>query len=778
MKRIMSFLLAMVLLVPNFTVPASATSSSDDLMGNVVAASGDCGETVDWQLTADGTMTISGEGAMEDVNYWQLPWKDHLSSIKKVVVEEGVTQVGKYAFYNCPNLTDVTLADSVAGIGMSAFDYCTSLASVDLGAGITTIGMYCFGGCTALTSITIPATVKTISQSAFADCTNLAEVTFPEAAASMSRSYWAYGLTIGTGAFRNCISLTNVYLPKHLQSVDSDSFEDCKNLEGIWADTTQVLDSVEGPHYLSDSRGVVYEWDYDYQAKKYYPSRLTCAPEKLSGTYTINPDTEYLDFDFYGCSGLTELTIPSGAQGMNSTYAFIGCTSLAKINVGADNVDGFYTDAAGALLKKNDSYHWLYFVPVTNTTYTVSAEITRIQDGAFTGGTMKRIDVESGNAKYFSQDGVLYANMDEGVELLAYPTASTAGSFVVPDTVTEISASAFDHAGNLKDVWFGEEPVYVTDSYFEGIQVTCHYPDYVDQWGMYINESGIVGGGSNITWEPYSKLPEVSLVTPPTLKPVGNASSGKPKLSWAAVEGAEKYEIHRAATKNGEYSKVRTTASLSYTDSKAETGKTYYYKVCAVDAEGNASEFTSAVKGVCKLARPTAKAANAASSGKIRVTWGAVEGAAKYEVWRSTSKSGGYKRVKTTTSLSYTDSSAETGVTYYYKVRAIHSKAAANSADSTAVKGIRDLARPTVSIKLSSGDPKVSWKKIEGARKYEVWRATAKNGTYKKVKTTTSLSYTDTRATAGKTYYYKVVAVHSNTAANSAYSAVKNIKAK
>ena len=89
-----------------------------------------------------------------------------------------------------------------------------------------------------------------------------------------------------------------------------------------------------------------------------------------------------------------------------------------------------------------------------------------------------------------------------------------------------------------------------------------------------------------------------------------------------------------------------------------------------------------------------------------------------------------------------------------------------------------DLAQPSVSIALSSKKPKVSWGKVTGAVEYKVYRATSKTGTYSLVKTTTSSSYTDSKASSGKTYYYKVVAVCSNTAGNSAYSSVVSIKSK
>ena len=82
-------------------------------------------------------------------------------------------------------------------------------------------------------------------------------------------------------------------------------------------------------------------------------------------------------------------------------------------------------------------------------------------------------------------------------------------------------------------------------------------------------------------------------------------------------------------------------------------------------------------------------------------------------------------------------------------------------------------------ITTSSGHPKLSWAKVEGAKKYEVYRATSKSGTYTKISTTTKLSYTNTTAKAGKTYYYKVKAVcGASSYGNSAYSKVVSIKAK
>ena len=249
-------------------------------------------------------------------------------------------------------------------------------------------------------------------------------------------------------------------------------------------------------------------------------------------------------------------------------------------------------------------------------------------------------------------------------------------------------------------------------------------------------------------------------------------------MTWDKVEGAAKYKVYRATSKTGTYKLMKTVTGTSFTNTSVDAGKTYYYYVRAVDVDGKTSDKSNIVSRTCDLARPEVTLSNVASSGKIKVSWKAIDGAVEYEVYRATSKTGTYKLVKTTTSTSFTNTSTTAGKTYYYKVKAIASKSAADSAYSEVKSRTCDLARPTASVALSSNKPKVSWKKVDGAVEYEVYRATSKSGTYSKVKTTTSLSYKDTKATSGKTYYYKVIAVASKSAANSAYSSVVSIKSK
>ena len=93
----------------------------------VTMESGQCGENLTWTLDDTGTLTISGTGEMLNYNRNTMPWKGHLESITSVVIEEGATSIGNYAFSGCSNLTSVDIGNGVTSIGSSAFAYCSRL---------------------------------------------------------------------------------------------------------------------------------------------------------------------------------------------------------------------------------------------------------------------------------------------------------------------------------------------------------------------------------------------------------------------------------------------------------------------------------------------------------------------------------------------------------------------------------------------------------------------------------------------------------------------------
>ncbi len=245
------------------------------------------------------------------------------------------------------------------------------------------------------------------------------------------------------------------------------------------------------------------------------------------------------------------------------------------------------------------------------------------------------------------------------------------------------------------------------------------------------------------------------------------------KVSWKAVSGAVRYEVYRATSASGTYTKVKTTTSLSVTNTSLTRGKTYYYKLKAIHKTASLSSARSAaVSCKARLATPVVTAGSASST-SIKVSWQAVSGAAKYEVYRATTSGGTYTLLKTTTARAYTNTGLTRGKTYYYKVKALYKTASGNSARSAAVSAVPKLSAPTgleVSI-VSPTSIALKWNKVSGATGYELYRASSATGTYAKVTTTKNAYYTNTKLAGGRTYYYKVRAVMTPSAANSTLSA-------
>ncbi len=289
-----------------------------------------------------------------------------------------------------------------------------------------------------------------------------------------------------------------------------------------------------------------------------------------------------------------------------------------------------------------------------------------------------------------------------------------------------------------------------------------------------LKSDGTAGAWSSVVSVTYKQTLTAPAVTG------GNDAQGRPTLTWKAVSGAAKYEVYRARSKDGTYTKYSTTTGTAYTNSSYLTsGATYYYKVRALDANGNAGPYSAVVSVTCrlKLTAPTVTGGKD-SQGRPTLKWNAVTGAAKYEVYRARSKDGDYIKYSTVTGTSYTNTSyLANGTTYYYKVRALGSDGTAGP-DSTPVSVTykAPFGAPLVTgSKDSQGRPALKWDKVTDAAKYEVYRARSKDGTYSLMSTQSATGYTNTSYLAnGTTYYYKVRALKANGTA-SAYSSVVTI---
>lgn len=155
-QRISSVFLALVILLSMLPSTVFAAQDTPASFSAEVVDSGTCGENLTWTLDNSGTLTISGEGRIE--NYYSdsdRPWDGKKESIKRVVIENGVTSIGWSAFNECTSLTSVTISDSVTEIRRSAFAGCTSLTKVHIPAGLVTLSSYAFDGCTSLTEFTV-----------------------------------------------------------------------------------------------------------------------------------------------------------------------------------------------------------------------------------------------------------------------------------------------------------------------------------------------------------------------------------------------------------------------------------------------------------------------------------------------------------------------------------------------------------------------------------------------------------------------------------------------
>ena len=259
----------------------------------------------------------------------------------------------------------------------------------------------------------------------------------------------------------------------------------------------------------------------------------------------------------------------------------------------------------------------------------------------------------------------------------------------------------------------------------------------------------------------------------PTVTISNVASSGKIRLTWNAVSGASSYQIYRSTSKNGTYKLVKTATGTSFTNTSAVAGKTYYYYVVAVAKDGTKSASSAVKSRTCDLAQPVISTSNVASSGKVKVSWDAVENATGYTICIYDAD-GALLKTASTTKTSATHSTGVAGKAYSYKVRATCAVDSAASAYSAAKSRTCDLARPevTVSNVVSSGKVKVSWDKVKGATKYAIY-IYDEDGALLKTSTTTKTSATHNSGVAGEVYTYKVRAQCAVSAATSAYSSAK-----
>ena len=716
--------------------------------------SGSCGENVTWTLTADGTLTISGTGAMTDYTYdSRSPWYSCRTYIKRVVMQQGVTSIGNSAFSGCSGLTSVTIPSSVTSIGWSAFKNCTALTFMTIPESVTYISGEVFSNCVRLARVTIPKSVTEISSKAFYYCDSLTDVYYAGTAADWAKISISEGNEDLLAAALHC-KPTPLTAPSVTGGNDSQGRPTLK-----W---DKVAGAAKYEVYRSYSQNGNYS-KYSTQTSTGY----------TNSSYLTSGSTYYYKvraLDANGTAGpWSDVVAVTCRLGLTAPAVTGGNDSQGRPTLKWNAVSGAAKYEVYRARSLNGDY--IKYSTVTGTSYT---NISYIENGNTYYYKVRALDA-NGTAGPWSDvvavtcrlgltaPSVTGGNDSQGRPTLKWKAVSGAAKYEV------YRARSRDGSYSKYSTVTGTS--YTNISYIENGN-TYYYKVRA------LDANGTAGAWSSIVSVTYKQTLPAPTVTG------GNDSQGRPTLKWDKVAGAAKYEVYRARSKSGDYIKYSTVTGTSYTNtSYIENGNTYYYKVRALKSDGTAGAWSSIVSVTYRaastgtLSAPTVTGGNDAQ-GRPTLKWNAVTGAAKYEVYRARSRSGEYIKYSTVTGTSYTNISyIENGNTYYYKVRALDANGTAGAWSSVvSVTYKQTLPAPTVTGgNDSQGRPTLKWNAVSGAAKYEVYRARSKDGDYIKYSTVTGTSYTNTSYIEnGNTYYYKVRALDANGTAG-AWSSIVSV---
>ncbi len=460
-KKLFTFLLAIVASV-----------------GTMFAASGTCGEKLTWNLS-NGTLTISGFGTMTDYSdnsSSRAPWYSSRSSIKSIVIEDGVTSIGDYAFWYC-NLTSVTIPNSVTSIGSSAFFYCNDLISVTIPNSVTNIGESAFYNCSGLTSVTIGNSVTSIGNYAFDGCSGLTSVTIPNSVTSIGEYAFegCSGLTsvtignsvtsIGDYAFSRCSGLTSVTIPNSVTSIGEYAFSGCSSLP--------VVDNL-----------------------RYADTYLVEAVDKTLSSYTIKEGTKWIENRaFADCSSMTSVIIPNSVTSIGSS-AFSRCNSLPVI----DNIR--YADT-----------YLVEAVDKSLSAYTIKEGTKWIGNSAF--------------ENFSSMTSVIIPNSVTSIGYLAFSGCRSLTSVTIPNSVTSIGEYAFSGCSSLTSIEIPNSVTSIGEDAFSNVLNIAYngtatgapwgakcINGYFDGYLVYSDESKTNIAGCSVS--------AIEIVIPNTVTSIGN----------------------------------------------------------------------------------------------------------------------------------------------------------------------------------------------------------------------------------------------------------------
>ena len=324
--------------------------------------------------SADSTLTITSSA---DWSQWNRSGKQQIvKELQTVIIEEGVTEIPKNAFYfyydpRFTNLKTVKIPSSVKKIGEYAFSGCESLASVELSEGLETIEADAFAGYKKLTAIKIPASVKEIQKNAFYNCSELNSVTF---APNSSLT------TIGEQAFESN-GLTSIEIPATVTQIGSSAFYSCGSLESVTFAPNSSLTTIGEQAFASSGLTSI---EIPATVTQIGSSTFSKCYELNSVTFNSTTALTLGEKVFSYCESLESVTFNSTTAPTLREDAFFECNSLPTINVPKGEINYSYSGGYWSNLEAEGKIvrHHKVILDTTqaNGTYSVTCDNNAVSD--------------------------------------------------------------------------------------------------------------------------------------------------------------------------------------------------------------------------------------------------------------------------------------------------------------------------------------------------------------------------------------------------------------
>lgn len=357
--RLVGILLALLIIM---SLPLSILAESTA----AEVASGTTGD-VTWKLDAEGVFTLSGTGATADYingGATDAPWYEYMASIKKVVVEEGVTALGSRLFYGAVNLTDVQFSSTVTSIGEGTFRACEGLKSIVLPENLTNLARVSFYACSNLEEVVIRGSLTQLVDQIFTNCTALKKVTIPASVTALDGST--------KNAFYKCTALAEINYGgtveawKALLDTNGDSYlknsaitvtcsdgvytygADAQTIEGESGNVNWEFTTLDGVLTLSakpdtDGKTADYASADASVFAPYFSQIKTIVVESgvthlgnflfrsaAATTVTLPETLESIGNSCFRETALTSVTIPASVESIG-TFAFLGAAELETV---------------------------------------------------------------------------------------------------------------------------------------------------------------------------------------------------------------------------------------------------------------------------------------------------------------------------------------------------------------------------------------------------------------------------------------------------------------